>query len=115
MLKVFTYLNEILPALWNLTRFSYIFIGVEPVGRPSTKYLKKGLVNITPTNVISFGLCVILIRPGIEISNPLQHIFCCPFANNIRIIQNYKTHPCIDATRQNTQNNETQITQEVSQ
>lgn len=37
MLNVFTYLNEMRPALWNSINFLYIAKGVEPVGRPRTK------------------------------------------------------------------------------
>lgn len=40
MLNVFTYLNEILPSLWNLISCLYIPSGVLPVGSPSTKYLQ---------------------------------------------------------------------------
>ena len=37
MLNVMTFLKDSFPALWNCTRYAYIFSGDEPVGKPSTK------------------------------------------------------------------------------
>lgn len=39
ILKVLTYLKEMRPFLWNSISTLYISNGVEPVGKPSTKYL----------------------------------------------------------------------------